>query len=207
MPISISSLFPYFSAFGVDATVRHFCHTGVTFGILWEALAQTDGLRNAREQIFRDSERNDIVGVLPHLTRDPHSLRSGEASKYLGIGQRRHRSPTSDLARTGLGRHVPARSVNLMPSIVTFSPSTIMNAQATRVLARRQLLVEGTRGVSRGGYRCFSCTARSGQGQQQTPAPRKDPRDPAGTTHFGFETVAEALKEQKGMWYPSNKDE
>lgn len=45
-------------------------------------------------------------------------------------------------------------------------------------------------------YRCFSCSARQAQ-QQQTPP--KPTQNNDGTTHFGFETVAEALKEQKGM--------
>ncbi|KAF2689972.1 hypothetical protein K458DRAFT_439094 [Lentithecium fluviatile CBS 122367] len=72
-----------------------------------------------------------------------------------------------------------------------------MNAQSTRVLAPRQLLAAGKRSAGRAPQRCFSCSTRCRQGQQQTEIPRKDPRDGAGTTHFGFETVAEALKEQK----------
>ncbi|KAF2421157.1 ubiquinone/menaquinone biosynthesis methyltransferase ubiE [Tothia fuscella] len=40
-------------------------------------------------------------------------------------------------------------------------------------------------------YRCFSCSIR--HAQQQTPRPDESPR----TTHFGFETVAESLKQSK----------
>jgi hypothetical protein len=45
-----------------------------------------------------------------------------------------------------------------------------------------------------GGNRCFSCSARQ---EQQTPPP-KPPQQRNQTTHFGFETIAEALKEQRG---------
>jgi hypothetical protein len=55
----------YFSAFGVDATLRRVCHTGSTFRNPDEPLAQTDGLLRALQQILRDSERNDIVGTVP----------------------------------------------------------------------------------------------------------------------------------------------
>ncbi|KAH9862601.1 hypothetical protein IAQ61_010019 [Plenodomus lingam] len=57
----------------------------------------------------------------------------------------------------------------------------------------RQLLV-GLRRGNTGGHRCFSCTAR--QAQQQTPPP-KNQQDAPSTTHFGFQTIAEAIKEQK----------
>ncbi|KAJ4295406.1 2-hexaprenyl-6-methoxy-1,4-benzoquinone methyltransferase [Kalmusia sp. IMI 367209] len=72
-----------------------------------------------------------------------------------------------------------------------------MNAQSARLLSRRQLLAEGKRSVrqvQRAQYRCFSCAAKQAQ-QQQTPP--KSAQNNDGTTHFGFETVAEALKEQK----------
>ncbi|ORY08519.1 UbiE/COQ5 methyltransferase [Clohesyomyces aquaticus] len=66
--------------------------------------------------------------------------------------------------------------------------------QASRSLLSRQLLREVRQGVAREPYRCFSCTVRHAQ---QQPPPPKSPQDAPGTTHFGFETVAEAIKEQK----------
>ncbi|KAF2468503.1 ubiquinone biosynthesis methyltransferas-like protein coq5 [Lindgomyces ingoldianus] len=69
-----------------------------------------------------------------------------------------------------------------------------MSIQASRSLLRRQLLGDVKRRVAREPYRCFSCTFP--HAQQHTPPP-KSPRDAPGTTHFGFETVAEAMKEQK----------
>ncbi|KAF2130196.1 UbiE/COQ5 methyltransferase [Dothidotthia symphoricarpi CBS 119687] len=67
--------------------------------------------------------------------------------------------------------------------------------QTTRSRAARQLLQKSRRGVgARESYRCFSCTAPT---QQATPPPKSPQDGPGGTTHFGFETVAEALKEQR----------
>lgn len=74
-----------------------------------------------------------------------------------------------------------------------------MNAHATRTLLRKQLLAEGrqiNRNVGREQYRCFSCSVRNGQQQQSTPPPL--PKSSPATTHFGFETIDEGLKEQKG---------
>lgn len=78
--------------------------------------------------------------------------------------------------------------------------SANMSAQFARALFRRQLLAGSKRRagvVEREQYRCFSCSVRQAQ-QQHTPPP-KSTQDGPGTTHFGFQTVAEALKEQKGM--------
>ncbi|KAF2798456.1 ubiquinone/menaquinone biosynthesis methyltransferase ubiE [Melanomma pulvis-pyrius CBS 109.77] len=69
-----------------------------------------------------------------------------------------------------------------------------MSAQIPKQLLRRQLLAGGRKKVARESSRCFSCSIR--HAQQQT-APPKSPREGSATTHFGFETVAEALKEQK----------
>lgn len=66
--------------------------------------------------------------------------------------------------------------------------------QTSRTRLGRQLLAESRRAARREPYRCFSCSVR--QAQQQTPPP-KAPQDARGTTHFGFETIAEALKEQR----------
>ena len=44
--------------------------------------------------------------------------------------------------------------------------------------------------------RAFSASAPRGVREPPPPPPPKDTQD--GTTHFGFETVAEALKEQRG---------
>jgi hypothetical protein len=72
----------------------------------------------------------------------------------------------------------------------------IANMQASRQRVARQLLNGSKTRVAREPYRCFSCSVR--QAQEQTPPP-KSPRDAPQTTHFGFETISEALKEQRGM--------
>ncbi|KAF2849905.1 ubiquinone biosynthesis methyltransferas-like protein coq5 [Plenodomus tracheiphilus IPT5] len=67
--------------------------------------------------------------------------------------------------------------------------------QASGSSIGRQLLAGGRRAnVGKPSHRCFGCTAR--QAQQQTPPP-KSPQDAPSTTHFGFETISEALKEQR----------
>ncbi|KAF1845521.1 UbiE/COQ5 methyltransferase [Cucurbitaria berberidis CBS 394.84] len=66
--------------------------------------------------------------------------------------------------------------------------------QSSRTQLGRQLLGASKRRVAREPYRCFSCSVR--QAQQQPPPP-KSPQDGPSTTHFGFETIAEALKEQR----------
>ncbi|KAG9388391.1 ubiquinone biosynthesis methyltransferase coq5 protein [Pyrenophora tritici-repentis] len=65
--------------------------------------------------------------------------------------------------------------------------------QASRQRIARQLLAGGKR---RDSYRCFSCSAR--RNQEQPPKSTR-PQDGGNqqTTHFGFETIAEALKEQR----------
>src|SRR4051812_29660810 len=88
--------------------------------------------------------------------------------------------------------HVPSRTT-LMPSISNFIPST-MNAHTPRFLLRSQLLHNGKKSVVRQPYRYFSCSIRPAQ--EQRPSPNHS-QDAPRTTHFGFETVAEALKEQK----------
>ncbi|CAN9164250.1 unnamed protein product [Alternaria alternata] len=65
--------------------------------------------------------------------------------------------------------------------------------QASRQRIGRQLLDGSKRRVAREPYRCFSCSVRQAQ---QTPPP-KSPQDGPQTTHFGFETISEALKEQR----------
>ncbi|KAI4950078.1 hypothetical protein J4E91_004734 [Alternaria rosae] len=69
--------------------------------------------------------------------------------------------------------------------------------QASRQRIGQQLL-SGRKGrVAREPYRCFSCSVR--QAQQSTPPP-KSPQNGGSsqqTTHFGFETISEALKEQR----------
>jgi len=71
--------------------------------------------------------------------------------------------------------------------------------QASRQRIARQLLAGGGSGgkrrVAQDGYRCFSSSVR--QNQQQPPKSRPQDEAPQ-TTHFGFETIAEALKEQRG---------
>ncbi|KAF2628848.1 UbiE/COQ5 methyltransferase [Macroventuria anomochaeta] len=65
--------------------------------------------------------------------------------------------------------------------------------QTTRARLGRQLLDARTRAI-REPVRCFSASASRGV-REPPPPPPKAPQD--GTTHFGFETVAEALKEQR----------
>ncbi|KAH6865646.1 ubiquinone/menaquinone biosynthesis methyltransferase ubiE [Alternaria rosae] len=69
--------------------------------------------------------------------------------------------------------------------------------QASRQRIGRQLLGGSKVRVAREPYRCFSCSVR--QAQQSTPPP-KSPQNGGSsqqTTHFGFETISEALKEQR----------
>ncbi|KAF2203572.1 hypothetical protein GQ43DRAFT_411304 [Delitschia confertaspora ATCC 74209] len=69
-----------------------------------------------------------------------------------------------------------------------------MNVQTPKLLFRRQLLHNAGRGMVREQSRCFSCSSRHAQQPTNPPKPSQDaPR----LTHFGFETVAEAIKEQK----------
>ncbi|KZF21071.1 hypothetical protein L228DRAFT_212807 [Xylona heveae TC161] len=51
--------------------------------------------------------------------------------------------------------------------------------------------------VRQAGYRCFSCSARYAQQPQQPPQPPKPSSSSEKTTHFGYETIAESLKESK----------
>ncbi|KAF2804704.1 ubiquinone/menaquinone biosynthesis methyltransferase ubiE [Mytilinidion resinicola] len=67
-----------------------------------------------------------------------------------------------------------------------------MNVSTSKLLARRQLLLSARAAARREPYRCFSCSIRH---EQQTPPPPGENGN--RTTHFGFETVAEALKEKK----------
>ena len=80
----------------------------------------------------------------------------------------------------------------------TSKRTSTMKVQAPRTLLRRQLLAGGKRRAVAVPYRCFSCSIRHAQ-QQTPPPPPKSPQDGQGTTHFGFETVTEALKEQRGI--------
>ncbi|CAA9956583.1 ubiquinone biosynthesis methyltransferase coq5 protein [Pyrenophora teres f. maculata] len=69
--------------------------------------------------------------------------------------------------------------------------------QASRQRIARQLLAGGKRRVAGDRYRSFSCSVR--QKQEQSPPPKSRPQHGGEqqTTHFGFETIAEALKEQR----------
>jgi hypothetical protein len=80
----------------------------------------------------------------------------------------------------------------------TCHPIRHANMQASRTQIGRQLLAASKGRVAREPYRCFSCSVRQAQQQTPPPPPPKAPQDAQGTTHFGFETVAEALKEQRG---------
>ncbi|KAJ8108649.1 hypothetical protein OPT61_g8022 [Boeremia exigua] len=65
--------------------------------------------------------------------------------------------------------------------------------QTSRVRIGRQLLEVRTR-IAREPARCFSASAARCVKEPPSPPP-KAPQD--GTTHFGFETIAEVLKEQR----------
>jgi hypothetical protein len=67
--------------------------------------------------------------------------------------------------------------------------------QTSRVHIGRQLLRARAR-VGCESVRTFSVSAPRGVKEPPPPPPPKDTQD--GTTHFGFETIAEALKEQRG---------
>ncbi|EMD68041.1 hypothetical protein COCSADRAFT_108064 [Bipolaris sorokiniana ND90Pr] len=73
--------------------------------------------------------------------------------------------------------------------------------QASRQQIGRQLLSGRRRPAVGEAYRCFSCSTRQARPQHPSspppPPPPKSPQDAPQTTHFGFETIAEALKEQR----------
>lgn len=76
------------------------------------------------------------------------------------------------------------------------SPCHDIAMQTSRIRIGRQLLDARTR-VKRESVRAFSASASRGVREPPPPPPpTKDAQD--GTTHFGFETIAEALKEQRG---------
>lgn len=67
--------------------------------------------------------------------------------------------------------------------------------QTSRIRVGRQLLDARTR-IGRETVRAFSASAPRGVKEPPPPPPPNNTQD--GTTHFGFETIAEALKEQRG---------
>ncbi|KAF1836143.1 ubiquinone/menaquinone biosynthesis methyltransferase ubiE [Decorospora gaudefroyi] len=71
-----------------------------------------------------------------------------------------------------------------------------MQASRQRIVGRQWLESSKRRVAREPPYRYFSCSQRQAQ---TPPPPKKSPQDgPASTTtHFGFETIAEALKEQR----------
>ncbi|OCL08539.1 hypothetical protein AOQ84DRAFT_388780 [Glonium stellatum] len=69
-----------------------------------------------------------------------------------------------------------------------------MSGTTAKLLARHQFFQGARLAARRNPYRCLSCSAQNAQ-QQNTPPPPG--QDAPKTTHFGFETIAEALKEQK----------
>jgi hypothetical protein len=96
---------------------------------------------------------------------------------------------------------VPSLSFTLSGSDSTHGTAKM---QSSRIRVG-QLLAESQSGLARHSTpRCFTTSARRAQ---QPPPPRGPPPPPPpppksaeshGTTHFGFETIAEALKEQRG---------
>jgi 2-methoxy-6-polyprenyl-1,4-benzoquinol methylase len=68
-----------------------------------------------------------------------------------------------------------------------------MNVQTPKLLFRGQLLQTAARQARREPFRCFSCSVPHRQQQPNPPRPSEDAR----TTHFGFETISEAIKEEK----------
>ncbi|KAF2092126.1 hypothetical protein K490DRAFT_61571 [Saccharata proteae CBS 121410] len=69
---------------------------------------------------------------------------------------------------------------------------------ATRLWPKRQLLRQlGNSRISQP-YRCFSCAAHYAQQQQSTQSPSgPGAQQDSKTTHFGFETIAESMKESR----------
>ncbi|QDS72224.1 hypothetical protein FKW77_005502 [Venturia effusa] len=66
-----------------------------------------------------------------------------------------------------------------------------MNNSIPRVARRTSQLSKISRNTQREPYRCFSCSIRHAQ-EFKTPPPQQEK-----TTHFGFETVAESLKQAR----------
>jgi hypothetical protein len=192
----------HFSAVGVEATFRQVCHWGMALEVVCEAWVHVEGLLRALVLNLCGTERSDIVVNLHcGIRRARGSSLGASLGRIVGarFGWRRlsviippeasiparHRlSHCRELRRRGVGKFAPSNRA--------IQPPANMNAQSTRVLFRRQLLAGGR---PTGQYRCLSCTVRQAQQPQSPPKPAQN-RD--GTTHFGFETVAEALKEQKG---------
>lgn len=169
-----------------------------------EPLRRACTLRSFSMRSLREVKRNDIVGC--YIFRAgawvyPKSgvLEGGSvrrpASAHVPQTNKRQRAVSAQ------GRHVPPRIEKVAPRHLHHHRNPHANMQASRTQIGRQLLAGSKRKVARESYRCFSCSIR--QAQQQTPPP-KSPQDGRGTTHFGFETVTEALKEQRGMYQPTN---
>lgn len=120
--------------------------------------------------------------------------RCGEGAATVGPLSATRRSIVSPTQ----GPH-PSRAAAMRKSFRTssyLSPATtfaIMRPSAP--VFRRQLLRELRARPVREPYRCFSCAARLAQQQSQSPPGAQHEK----TTHFGFETIAESLKEAKGM--------
>ena len=91
---------------------------------------------------------------------------------------------------SGTGAHHRRK---VAPSLADCSTTTFA-MQTSRVHIGRQLLRARAR-VGCESVRTFSISAPRGV-KEPPPPPPKDTQD--GTTHFGFETIAEALKEQRG---------
>lgn len=101
---------------------------------------------------------------------------------------------------TGMARAIAPRrnSARIIEekSRQAFAAHDIANMQTSRARIARPLLDASTRAM-RQPARCFC--ASSPRGVREPPPPPPLPKAPQdGTTHFGFETVAEALKEQRG---------
>ena len=83
-----------------------------------------------------------------------------------------------------------------LPRITNYLPNSFdMSGATTKLLARRQFFRSAWPTARREPYRCFSSSIQNAQQQNTSPPPGQDTPK---TTHFGFETIAEALKEEKG---------
>ena len=123
--------------------------------------------------------------------------------KHLGSRLASAHSPRGasdlDVSRSllaALNRFGSLRNVDpSLPSITNYLPNSFNMSGAVKLLVRHQFFRSARITARKEPYRCFSSSVQNAQ-QQNTPPPpgQGTPK----TTHFGFETIAEALKEQKG---------
>lgn len=70
-----------------------------------------------------------------------------------------------------------------------------MDISLSRAVRRVDFIRAASRLLKRQPYRCLSCSIRYAQQQQASQTPPQD--EPPKTTHFGFETISEAMKQSR----------